>query len=256
MRTIVFGLVARDVQADEPLLEHTLAYAQVESESERTCGFHVGFVAPEARTMVADLLADIVADRPDDPNMDHLFMPRYELTVMDGMPDVECMHASIRLTPMGDGGTVVETGVPVWLDDAAANAAGTILHVMCEAARGGERLMLRFAPVMGCTRMPDEHRMLLLGFTRDNRSIWSAVSPVGPGEWRMSLHVEIDAKTGDWGLVVLDGDTGESYEWWRQIPPIRDRFAMDIRDRLRLLRHNGLSNMRLPTDPGGRMRTV
>ncbi|MBT1161706.1 hypothetical protein [Bifidobacterium sp. SO1] len=139
MNPMTLILIARTVTIDDPPVDGTIAYVQVSSESERKAGFHVGFTAPDgfesyARDLVAGLTEDATSDYPDDPTLPHLFMPRYELVGVDGLPGVECAWLTFLLTPLSEDGMAIETVSPDWLSDDARRGMHTILGVLRTAA--------------------------------------------------------------------------------------------------------------------------
>ncbi|MBT1161704.1 hypothetical protein [Bifidobacterium sp. SO1] len=103
---------------------------------------------------------------------------------------------------------------------------------------------LKFTIIQGFTPLPEDAMMTRLGFRRDNRGLWERIMPAGPAAWHMSLHTEVRASDGAWGMILIDDDNGEPYEWVSQIPPIRERFRQDILSEAKRLRGHGLTGIR------------
>lgn len=102
---------------------------------------------------------------------------------------------------------------------------------------------LVLTPVLGLTCTPSERTLTGLGFQKSNRTIWYLWKLVGPEDWDISLTVELNPTTGEWGELVMDESTGEPYLYEDARPLVRERFENDINGIVVRLNEAGLTGV-------------
>lgn len=119
--TIRLYPTVRDVPAGTDPLPGCVAWMDVDPHDTRTIGLSV-------HTMTDPPVPFDGLFAADDPDREHGFEPRYELTArpMAGVP----AFATPAVTAMDERNTAVTAGVPWWLSEPARRGAATIMRAI------------------------------------------------------------------------------------------------------------------------------
>lgn len=119
--TIRLYPTVRDVPAGTDPLPRCVAWVDVDPHDTRTIGLSV-------HTMTDPPVPFDGLFAADDPDREHGFEPRYELTArpMAGVP----AFATPASTAMDERNTAVEASVPWWLSEPARRGAATIMRAI------------------------------------------------------------------------------------------------------------------------------
>lgn len=122
--TIRLYLTVRDVPAGTDPLPGCVAWVDVDPHDTRTIGLSVHTMTDPP--VPFDAFDGLFA--ADDPDREHGFEPRYELTArpMAGVP----VFATPAVTAMDERNTAVEASVPWWLSEPARRGVATIMRAI------------------------------------------------------------------------------------------------------------------------------
>lgn len=117
-------LTVRDVPAGTDPLPGCVAWVDVDPHDTRTVGLSVHTMTDPP--VPFDAFDGLFA--ADDPDREHGFEPRYELTArpMAGVP----VFATPAVTAMDERNTAVEASVPWWLSEPARRGVATIMRAI------------------------------------------------------------------------------------------------------------------------------